>query len=182
MNNTPHPAALYQLRKVTRILALIILLLVVGGFFMPTDYRVERSVLIDAPRDEIYEDLFRGDSLPNWMFIQEGKVNPFEGVLVEGDSIALSYDGMPEQGILSVTELSENRVRFDVRPKPNVNIVHNVITLQSSNGLTLVAWTIEGNLSAGLLSPYLAMLANNIAGNNFELSLQKLKQQVELQR
>ncbi|MFQ3185382.1 SRPBCC family protein [Marinomonas primoryensis] len=182
MKNTSHPAALYKLRKVTRILALIILLMVVGGFFMPTDYRVERSVLIDAPRDEIYKDLFQGDSLPNWMFIQKGKVNSFKGTLDEGDSVALSYDEVPEQGVLSVIELSENRIRFDVRPKPKVNIVHNVITLQPSNGATLVAWTIEGNLSAGLLSPYLAMFANNIAGDNFERSLQNLKKQVELKR
>jgi hypothetical protein len=78
-----------------------------------------------------------------------------------------------------VIELSDNRIRFDVRPKPKVNIVHNVITLQPSNGSTLVAWTIEGNLSAGLLSPYLAMFANNIAGDNFERSLQNLKEQIE---
>ena len=182
VNKTSHPAALYQLRKVTRVLALIILLLVVGGFFMPTDYRVERSVLINAPRDEIYKDLFQGDRLSGWMYIQNGKVDSFEGALGEGNSITLSYDGTPEQGVLSVVELSEKSVRFDVRPKPKVNVVHNVITLQSSNGSTLVVWTIEGDLSAGLLSPYLAVFANKIAGNNFEKSLQKLKDQVESQR
>jgi len=181
VSNTSHPAALYQLRRVTRILALIILLLVVGGFFMPTDYRVERSIIINASRSEVNKNLFQGDRLPNWMFIQNGKVDSFEGGLGEGDSITLSYSGVPEQGILSVIELSEQRVRFDVRPKPSVNIVHNDMTLQSSNGQTLVVWAIEGNLSAGLLSPYLAVFANNFAGNNFERSLQQLKELVETQ-
>ncbi|NVK75361.1 MAG: SRPBCC family protein [Oceanospirillaceae bacterium] len=180
-SNSSHPAALYKLRKVTRIAALGILLLVVVGFFMPTDYRVERSVIIDAPRDVVIKQMFQGERLPNWMYIQDGKVASFEGVLGEGDSIALLYDNSDEQGVLSVTASSGDVVRFDVRPKPKVNLVHNQIELQKAKGGTLVKWTIEGSLSAGLLSPYLAMFANDIAGSNFERSLQKLKEQIELQ-
>jgi uncharacterized membrane protein len=178
-SNSTHPAALYKLRKVTRISALVILLLVVAGFFMPVDYRVERSVVIQAPRDVVYQNIFQGDRLPNWMFIQDGKVSSFEGVLSKGDSVALVYDNTSDQGVLSVIESSESAIRFDVRPKSKVNLVHNQIVLQNDKGSTLVKWTIEGNLSAGLLSPYLAMFANNIAGSNFEFSLQKLKEQVE---
>jgi hypothetical protein len=179
-SNSSHPAALYTLRKVTRISALVILLLVVVGFFMPADYRVERSVVIHAPRTVIYQDMLQGSRLPNWMFVQDGEVASFDGVLGKGDSVALFYDKTAEQGVLSVTESSESVVRFDVRPKPKVNLVHNQIELQEVKGGTLVKWTIDGSLSAGLLSPYLAMFANNIAGSNFERSLQKLKEQVEL--
>ncbi|UTW01291.1 SRPBCC family protein [Marinomonas rhizomae] len=181
-SQSSHPAALYKLRKVTRISAIVILFLVVVGFFMPTDYRVERSVTINASRDQVYQDMLQGDRLPNWMFIQDGKVATSEGVLNKGDSVALFYDKTAEQGVLSVIESSEDVVRFDVRPKPKVNLVHNQIELQEVNGGTLVKWTIDGSLSAGLLSPYLAMFANDIAGSNFERSLQKLKELVELQR
>lgn len=180
-SNSSHPAALYKLRKVTRISAIVILFLVVVGFFMPADYRVERSVIINAPRDVVYQDMLQGSRLPDWMFVQDGKVASFEGVLGEGDSVALLYNKAAEQGVLSVVESSEDVVRFDVRPKPKVNLVHNQIDLQETKGGTLVKWTIEGSLNAGLLSPYLAMFANNIAGSNFERSLQKLKEQVELQ-
>lgn len=181
-SNSSHPAALYKLRKITRISALVILLLVVVGFFMPADYRVERSVFIHAPRDAVYSEMLQGDSLPNWMFVQDGKVASFDGVLGEGESVALFYDKTADQGVLSVIESTEEVVRFDVRPKPKVNLVHNQIVLQESKDGTLVKWTIEGSLSAGLLSPYLAMFANDIAGSNFERSLQRLKEQVELQR
>lgn len=180
-SHSSHPAALYKLRKVTRISAVVILFLVVVGFFMPADYRVERSVVINASRDSIYQDMLQGDQLPKWMFIQGGRVALSEGVLGKGDSVALLYDKTAEQGVLSVIESSEAVVRFDVRPKPKVNLVHNQIELQGLDGGTLVKWTIKGNLSAGLLSPYLAMFANNIAGSNFERSLQKLKEQIELQ-
>ncbi|PYF82977.1 polyketide cyclase/dehydrase/lipid transport protein [Marinomonas alcarazii] len=182
MSNLSHPSALYALRKVTRISALVILLLVVVGFFMPTDYRVERSVVVKASRDAIYQHILQGDSLPNWMFIQDGKVDDFEGVLGEGDSVALVYNGETEQGLLSVIESSSSVIRFDVRPKPGVNLVRNQIELQDNGSETLVTWTIEGDLNAGWLSPYLAFFANDIAGRNFEHSLQNLKEQVELMR
>ncbi|ETX11778.1 polyketide cyclase [Marinomonas ushuaiensis DSM 15871] len=183
MGNATHPAALYQLRKVTRILALIILVVIVVGLFLPTDYRVERSIVIDASQDEIQQKMFRGDYLPNWMFVQNGKVDSFEGVLNEGDSVALSYDDVAEQGLLSLVELSYRSVLFDVRPKPKMNQVHNEISFQSNGGSgTEVAWVIEGDLSVGLLGPYLALFANDIAGNNFEKSLQQLKEVIELSR
>lgn len=182
MSNTTHPVALYQLRKVTRVLALIILVVIVVGFFLPTDYRVERSIVINASQDEIQQKMFRGDYLSGWMFIQNGQVDSFEGVLSEGDSVALSYDGVAEKGLLSLVEMSSQAVLFDVRPKPKVNQVHNEIALQSQGAETEVTWIIEGDLNAGLLGPYLALFANDIAGKNFEKSLQQLKESIELQR
>lgn len=179
--NSGHPAALYKLRKVTRISAIVILFLVVVGFFMPSDYRVERSVVINAPRHLVFQDMLKGDRLPDWMFVQNGKLASSEGVLGKGDSIALVYENTTEQGVLTLTEVSSSLVRFDVRPKPTVNLVHNQIELQEAKGGTLVKWTIDGTLNAGLLSPYLAMFANKIAGNNFERSLEKLKELVEIQ-
>jgi uncharacterized membrane protein len=181
VSSNSHPAALYQLRIVTRILALIILLLVFIGFLLPTDYRVERSVTIDAPLHRVSEDMLQGNRLPEWMYIQGGRVDSFEGVLRVGESVGLSYDESAESGELILTEQSNRLVRFDVRPKPSVNLVHNEIALKSVGGATTVKWTIEGNLSAGLLGPYLAFFANDIAGQNFEVSLQNLKQQVEAQ-
>ncbi|TYL48057.1 polyketide cyclase [Marinomonas sp. IMCC 4694] len=180
MKTDSHPAALYTLRKVTRILAIIILLLVAVGFLLPSDYRVERNIMIEAPRDLISDNLLRGDYLPEWMYIKNGTVLPFEGVLKEGDSAVLSYNAVNVHGFISVVELSSNVIRFDVQPKPKVDIVHNLIALQSTDSGTLVAWTIEGNLSAGLLSPYLAFFANDIAGANFEKSLQQLKDKIEV--
>lgn len=182
MTKTTHPAALYQFRKVTRITALIILMLVGVGFFMPTDYRVERSVLIDAPRDLVVSYVMKGNKLASWMYIQNGQVDGFDGVLAEGDSVGLSYADSEDKGNLTVTDISSYQFGFDVRPKMAVNRVSNQIEfLPDSNG-TLVQWTIEGRLSAGLLSPYLAIFANDIAGNNFEKSLASLKEQIEQQQ
>jgi hypothetical protein len=181
VGNSSHPAALYKLRKVTRITALVILLLVVVGFFMPTDYRVERSVVINASKAKVYEEMLKGDRLAQWMFIQDGRLSSFDGVLGGGDSVFITYDSTSDQGVLSLITASESVVRFDVRPKPKINLVHNQILLSEVEGGTLVNWIIDGDLSAGLLSPYLALFANDIAGNNFERSLNQLKMLIERQ-
>lgn len=181
VGGSSHPAALYKLRRVTRVTALVILLLVVVGFFMPTDYRVERGIFIQAPKATVYKDILRGDYLADWMFIQDGQLEAFDGVLKAGDSVALIYEKTSDQGVLSIVSSSESVIRFDVRPKSNVNLVHNQIMLSDAEGGTLVNWVIDGDLSAGLLSPYLALFANDIAGNNFERSLNQLKVLIERQ-
>lgn len=179
MSHTSHLTALHQLRKMTRILAFIILIVGFVGFFLPADYRVVRSIVIDASQDEIQKKMFRGDYLPNWMFIQNGRIDSFKGTLNEGRDVGLSYDGITEKGLLSLVEFSRQVVRFNVRPKPKVNQVHNEISFQSKVNGTEVAWVIEGHLNVGLLGPYLAFFANDIAGDNFEKSLQQLKDLIE---
>ena len=115
------------------------------------------------------------------MFIQDGRLSSFDGVLGDGDSVFITYDSTSDQGVLSLITASESVVRFDVRPKPKINLVHNQILLSEVEGGTLVNWIIGGDLSAGLLSPYLALFANDIAGNNFERSLNQLKMLIERQ-
>lgn len=182
LSDTSHPAALYHLRKVTRISALIIILLVVVGFFLPTDYRVERRIVINAPSHVVYDDMFKAEYLSKWMFIQGGQVDVFDGALKEGDLVGLSYSETPDVGELILIKLSDRLIRFDVRPKLKNNLVHNEIVLQPNGNSTFVKWTIKGNLSAGLLGPYLAFFANDIAGENFEISLRNLKEQIEDQK
>ncbi|WP_325101187.1 SRPBCC family protein [Marinomonas transparens] len=178
MSNS-HPAALYHLRKVTRIFALIIIALIVIGFFLPIDYRVEREVTINAPVDEVSTVMLQGDSLSKWMFVKNGQVDVFDGSLKAGSRVAISYSEKVGQGELTIVDLSGDSVRFDVRPKPNVNLVHNQIFLRPSAGKTSVQWVIEGKLEAGLLGPYIAVFANQLAGKNFEISLQRLKELLE---
>ncbi|MDB4837960.1 polyketide cyclase [Marinomonas sp.] len=179
MSQTEHPAALYQLRKVTRIIAILILVLVFLGLFLPSDYRVERSIKINASSALVYQNMLKGDYLPQWMFIQDGRVDAFDGNLAPGQVISLSYDEFDEVGQLILVSVSRDKIRFDVRPNSKVNIVHNEMSLAETDGETWVKWTIQGELNAGLLGPYLAYFANDIAGANFEISLERLKEKME---
>ncbi|MEO9654751.1 SRPBCC family protein [Marinomonas sp.] len=174
-----HPQALYQLRKVTRFLAVAILLLVAVGFFLPSQYRVERSIEISAPAEAVLEVMLQGQQLSNWMYIENGQIEPQNGTLATQQSAVISYLNTAEQGQLTLLEVAPELVTFEVLPKPGVALVENQLYLQQSGGVTALRWVIEGELNAGLLGPYIALLANNIAGKNFETSLVRLKQLVE---
>lgn len=180
-SSSEHPKALYKLRKVTRISAFVILAVVIVGLVLPTDYKVERSVTIDAPKQQVLNVLLGGEALPNWMFINDGKVESLNGAYSEGQSVNIRYNKTDKLGVLTMTHIDGNQVAFDVKPKPEVDIVHNVISLDSKAGKTQVDWVIQGKLRAGLLSPYVALLANRIAGKNFETSLSRLKEMTERQ-
>lgn len=175
-----HPKALYQLRKVTRFSALVILAIVLVGFFLPTDYRVERSIIINKPHDVVVKALLGGDSLSDWMFISGGQVDRHQGFFKQGDEVAISYQDSDAKGGLFFTTVTTNAIGFDVKPKSDVDLVHNTIYVSGDDTSTNVDWEIEGKLRTGFLSPYLAFFANKIAGRNFETGLQRLKEKVEL--
>lgn len=174
-----HPQALYQLRKVTRFLAIAILLLVAVGFFLPSQYRVERSVRIQAAPEQVVEAILQGPQLATWMYIENGQLERQEGELLEQQSLAIHYQQTEQQGRLTLLKAAANHVAFEVLPKAGVSPVQNDLYVRRDGEASVVNWVIEGELNAGLLSPYIALLANNIAGQNFEKSLQKLQQLVE---
>lgn len=176
-----HSNAIYSIRRVTRVLALVILLLVGAGFFLPTDYRVERSILIDASPQRILSLALEGENFPLWLYVQNGRLQSSQGELSIGQTLAIDYQDKDAQGRLTLLSASSSQFTFEVQPKPNVNLVKNQIRLLPSAQGTQVIWQIEGELQAGFIGPYLAMFANDIAGENFEISLQKLKDIVENQ-
>ncbi|BFM48016.1 SRPBCC family protein [Marinomonas sp. THO17] len=176
-----HSNAIYSIRRVTRVLALIILLLVGAGFFLPTSYRVERSVVINATPQRILTFALAGENLPLWLHVQNGRLQSSQGELSVGQTLAIDYQDKDVKGSLTLLSVTSSEFMFEVRPKPNVNLVQNQIRLLSSSDGTQVVWRIEGDLDAGFIGPYLAIFANDMAGENFEIGLQKLKNLVESQ-
>ncbi|MBM6549866.1 polyketide cyclase [Marinomonas ostreistagni] len=171
--------ALLTLRYITRIAAVIILIAVAVGFFLPADYRIERSVTVpNAAREQVEQQLFTASEWQNWMHIEGGSLQLTQQAtpaLSDATTYTIRYEGDTEKlGTLELTQVSNERVNFVVTPSQTTLPVPNQIELLSSaQGLT-IQWVIEGELDAGFLSPYLALVANRIAGSNIEASLSKL--------
>ncbi len=169
--------ALVSLRYVTRIAAVIILVMVAVGFFLPSDYRIERSVVVsEGNQTELKSRLFNAERWSDWMLIQSGRLQ-LSSVPVsdlEGAKFQLVYDEADKQGGILVGTVTDDSVAFLVTPSASVKPVPNVIYLRNHTQGLEVSWVIEGVLDAGFLSPYLALLANSIAGSNLEASLARL--------
>lgn len=173
--------ALVTLRYVTRIAAVIILIAVAVGFFLPADYRIERS--IDVSSDEIErveQRLFEAQQWSEWMHIEGGALQLASQATTElndATTYTIRYDaGNDKQGTLEIVSVTPSQIDFVVTPNqstlpvPNrLEIIHHLATSQWE-----LKWVIEGELNAGFLSPYLALVADRIAGSNIERSLANL--------
>ena len=169
--------ALVSLRYVTRIAAVIILVMVAVGFFLPSNYKIERSVVVNESNvSELEGRLFEANRWNDWMYIQSGvlQIEDSGQSGIDGARFQIQYDDSSKQGNVLVQSAASNSIQFLVTPSASVNPIPNAITLSKVPEGTMVRWVIEGELDAGFLSPYLALLANSLAGSNLEKSLAQL--------
>ncbi|MCO4786447.1 SRPBCC family protein [Marinomonas atlantica] len=171
--------ALVSLRFITRIAAVIILMAVAVGFFLPADYRIERNIAVSSAKyDLLQERLYHPAAWVEWMHIESGDLVLEEGsrALAPGDRYLIVYDAeATKQGSIVIDSVSSNSIEFTVQPNQKTQSIPNVLNITTSNtGETQLQWVIEGELDAGFLSPYLALVANRIAGSNIEASLANL--------
>ena len=173
-----HSQALYQLRLATRILAVAILIALVVGFFLPKDYKIERSVFVKTTNERLVSYLSQPENWPNWMYIKNGSL------FLRGDSTVFDFDinyDSGKTGYILVNSIEGEKIFFSVMPKIGQKTVKNIISWQNAgegNDGVMVTWTISGSMETGLLSAYLALFANDIAGSNFERGLIQLKQEL----
>lgn len=171
--------ALVSLRYVTRIAAVIILVMVAVGFFLPSDYRIERNAVAKSSQyDLVQERLFNPEAWTDWMYIESGKLVLQEGsnTLQAGNQYLIQYDGESvKKGSIVIDKVSMSAITFTVQPNQKTQPIPNTLYIDvAASGQTSLRWVIEGELDAGFLSPYLAFLANRIAGGNIETSLSNL--------
>lgn len=172
-----HPKALYQLRLATRIFAVAVMVAVLSSFFLPHDYRIQRDVTIAISEEALVTYLGDASNWPKWMYIHQGKlVASLQNS--SGMAFEIKYDS-GKKGQFSVEEVSNHQVVFNVVPKMGQSTVLNTLTWTPFENGIKVSWAISGEMDAGLLSPYLALFANDIAGSNFEKSLAQLKKELQ---
>ncbi|MBJ7549544.1 hypothetical protein [Marinomonas ostreistagni] len=171
--------ALISLRLVTRIAAVVILSAVAIGFFLPSDYKIERSIQVPNEQyDLLQERLYNPKAWSQWMYIESGNL------ILQDDADTLSsdvryliqyQDASTKQGELNIISVTSDSIRFLVKPNQKTKPIPNVLNIhENANGEVQLDWVIEGELDAGFLGPYLALFANNIAGSNIEKSLSAL--------
>ncbi|MBT8450516.1 MAG: SRPBCC family protein [Deltaproteobacteria bacterium] len=168
--------------KVAVLVVLGLVVLVVGiGAFLPKDFRVERSIEIDASPEVVFDQV---DSLPNW-----AAWSPW---IAHDPSIKNEFTG-PEAGVGStVTWTSEKSgdgtqtITLSERPKriemkldfgemgqPNADW-----TFVPSGDGVVVTWGLSGT-AAGPLGGYFAKMMDGWVGADYEDGLARLKQVAE---
>ena len=170
-------------------LILIFVAVVIGAVLFlaskkPDEFRVERSIAINAPREAVFphmNNLEKGQEWSPWVEMEPDADYKFEGPK-EGVGAQLSWDGKKTgKGKLEIkeSEAPEHvRIRLEFyKPMQAVNTCEYI--LEPAGDQTKVIWKMYGpnNLMDKCMS--LFMDCEKMCGDQFEQGLQNLKNLIE---
>lgn len=176
-----------MVKKILIGLVVLLALVAVVGFLLPTEYTIEKSVTIEAPPDKIHplvEDLKQWDSWAPWVE-QDPTIVTTYGATTKGVGASQTWTSESGNGELTLTKSDpKTGIAYDMafimgetRAPSTCAMIYDV-----QGATTTVTWTIHGDMGdfmpsvvAGLMTPLMKM---SISGM-FEQGLAKLKTQVE---
>ena len=161
------------------VLGAVVLLLVAGGFFLPSTFRVERSTVVNAPPKKIYDLVVEPKQWPKWSAWNARDPN-----------MKITYKGPPfgmgarwewvskteGTGAMEFTRVEPDRaVEYSLSfPEYNMRST-GAITMEPSGNATKVTWTNSGDLGNNPLKRYLTLTMDRMVGPDFEAGLANLK-------
>lgn len=165
----------------------IIALALILAFFMPKEYSVEREVIINQPKDSVFnyvKKLKNQDNFSVWAKTDPNMKKAFTGV--DGTAGAISAwesinenVGVGEQEIIKVTE--GERIDFELRFKtPFESTADAYMSTEAiSTTETTVKWGFNGVMDypMNLMLPFLQM--DKVIGNDLQTGLDNLKEILE---
>ncbi len=171
------------LKKVFIGIASILVFAIVVGFLLPADYRVERSIVIDAPPQAIYPSVVNLKQWPKWGVWF--KRDPNMAIVYGGPdrAIGMSTEWQSEtqgNGQMKITALEHNKkVTYNLYfPEFEMGSVGEVQLIEIDRG-TRVVWSDTGEVGLNPMDRYFALMMDSFIGPDFEAGLENLKVIVE---
>ncbi len=174
------------MKKVLLVIAIIIAVMLVVALVAPKEYAVEREVVINCPKEQVFEyvkSLRMQDEWSVWGDLDPDAVYTYTGVdgtvgfisAWEGNKDV----GKGEQEIINIVE--GERVDFELRfVEPFASTADVYITTESlSESETLVKWGMSGKMPFPTNLFLLVMNMDKSIGKDFEQGLANLKMILE---
>lgn len=171
--------------------SLLILLLLIAAFLgyaanQPSQFRVERSIVIDAPASAVFPHvnaLYRWESWSPWAKLDPNAANGYDGP-EEGVGASVRWKGNMEvgEGKMTITEsVRDETVALSLeflKPMESTSTARFTFTPEGE-GRTHVTWVMEGHNN--FISKVIGLVMNceKMVGEQFEQGLANLKATVE---
>lgn len=173
-----------MLKKVLIGLGVVILLVVVISFFLPSKVHVERSIVINAPAAKVFNEV---NSLQKW-----GAWDPWQA---KDPNVQNEYSG-PESGVGNKNSWTSSHKEVGsgsqtiVESIPNEKIVSELDFGNEGKGSgffnfsaegegTKVVWGMEADLGMNPIAKYFGLMMEGMVAPDFEKGLSNLKAHVE---
>lgn len=167
------------LRKTLIGLLMFFVLLILIGFVLPSEFKVQRSISVDAPAAKVYANVV---DLRNWRAWGVWfKRDPDMKIVYSGPESAV---GMKSQWISEQEGSGEMEV---IAVEPNQRFIYALyfpdmdmgstgeFTFQEDKGRTEVTWMDYGDVGNNPLNRYFAVFMDKMIGPDFEVGLENLK-------
>ncbi len=176
-----------MLKKILIAISLLMVAFLAAAAFQPDEFRVERSITIAAPAENIFpyvNNLKKFNEWSPWAKLDPNAKAEF-AAQTEGVGASFSWDGNYEVGQGSMTniesipnELARFRMEF-IKPMKGTDTAE--FTFKPENGSTVVTWSIYGHRTYFCKLMGMVFNANKMVGEQFEKGLNTLKSLTESQ-
>ncbi len=157
----------------------LVLLLLLGGLFMPSAFSVQRSAVINAPPKKIYDLVVEPKKWMQWSVW--AKRDPGMKVTYSGPPFGMgarwSWVSKSEgTGSMEFTRVEPDRAVEYALSFPDYGMRSSgALRLEPSGDATKITWTNSGDVGGNPLKHYLAAMMDRMVGPDFEAGLANLK-------
>jgi uncharacterized protein YndB with AHSA1/START domain len=170
---------------ITGLLVVAIILLGIG-FILPSSFKVQRSVLIDAPAEKVYAhvvDLKKWQSWGVWFKrdpdMQISYSGPDRSIGMKSSWVS-TKEGSGEMELIALEH--NQRLIYELYfPEMDMGSTGE-FQFKQQDEQTLVIWQDYGDVGNNPINHYFAVFMDNMIGPDFETGLENLKTLVENQR
>ena len=170
------------IKSLIALLVILIVLFIVIGIFLPKEYTVSRSVVIDATPQQIHPYLNDLNNWPLWSPWVENDptLKVTVGDIASGVGASQSWVGKDGDGSLVFTESSiQEGIDYDLEFNQGQFQCKGIFEYLPEGQVTDVVWEMKGSVDTPVLGGYFAAKMDTWVGAEFEKGLQNLKKVVE---
>lgn len=175
------------IKKILVILILVFAIVLIGAYFMPKNYSVEREITINKPVDTVFnyvKYLKNQNDFSVWASIDPKMKSTYKGTDGTVGSIAAWESDVKEVGAgeQEITKITENkRIDFALRfRKPMEDTAVGFMSTEAVSGnQTKVKWGINGVIPYPMNIMLPMMKMDQMIGNDLQKGLENLKNKME---
>ena len=169
--------------KIAAGLALLLGLIALIGLTLPKNFRIERSVVINAPAAKIYPLIAEPKKWPQWAVWNQRDPNmqmQFSGATA-GAGAKWSWRSKSEgNGAMEFTAAEpDKQIAYQLTFADFGMVSRGTLSLLASGTGTKVSWTNEGEFGVNPFIRYFGLMMDSMVGKDFDAGLTNLKQLAE---
>jgi len=160
-------------------LGALVLLVLLGGFFIPSAFSVQRSTVINAPPKKIFDYVVEPRKWAQWSVWSQR--DPDMRITYSGPPFGMgakwSWVSKSEgTGTMEFTRIEPDRVVEFSLYFPDYGMRSSgSLRLEPEGNATKITWTNSGDVGGNPLKHYLTLMMDRMVGPDFEAGLANLK-------